>query len=535
MISLELTRNEIFQSFSNSLGSWWIEVDTDLKINWTNRKFQKSLEYSKELEGENFIKLLHSLDVKKFHHAAQKSLKSVRVVPFVAKVKDSKRQYRNVKFKVKYSPSNKVYYVVAKEFKRRFDLKLQLEQYSKNLFDVNQSLEKTSFGLMRLQGVLSKDFENFDEQIDALLKFGCDSFGATVGTISNIESYSYTIKHKTGATDDLKDIYNLKNTPCYNVTTKKKVLSCVDTSKDDEASRLALINDIGAKGFITAPLIGKEGIMGTICFYFDKPFELINNEVHFLTILASMVARTVSLKKAENSLIQSNKRLEEKNAELDKFAFTVSHDLKSPLRAVKALVEWIEEDLEEKLEGDIKENFNLLTGRVDKMDKLIHDILNYSRAGNEEVKSEKVNIQDVVKDVLFEHQDHEGKTITVTKEGLDKVVLNKRIFIYQTISNLVSNAIKYSGREDVEIKISAIEIGGLLKIKVEDNGPGIPEKHWGKIFQVFQTVHGENRSDSTGIGLSIVKKIVKAMGGAIAVNKSSIGGSAFEFSLLVSD
>ena len=72
-------------------------------------------------------------------------------------------------------------------------------------------------------------------------------------------------------------------------------------------------------------------------------------------------------------------------------------------------------------------------------------------------------------------------------------------------------------------------------MKVEDNGPEIPEKYWDKIYQVFQTVHGDNRSDSTGIGLSIVKKIVKSMGGSIGVNKSSLGGSTFEFSILISN
>lgn len=530
---MEITRNEIFQSFSNSLGSWWIELDEEHNLIWANKKCLKALDYLGDELGFPFKDIYHKIDLKKFTTSVGKATETGKIVPFVAKVKDKSRQYHNVKFKVKYSKSNKTYYIVAKEFKRRFDLKLQLEQYSKNLFAVNQSLEKTSFGLMRLQGVMSTNFDSFEEQIQALLDFGCKSFGVTSGTISTVSSYGYKVKYKIAPNNEpFKDVYNLKDTFCFESYTKRKTVTSSSVPQESKYNQILIGKEIGCVSFISCPLIIQEEVLGTLCFYSNSELVLENNELHFLSILASMVARSISLDRAEKALIASNDKLEEKNAELDKFAFTVSHDLKAPLRAVKALVEWIGEDLEDKLEDEIKENFDMLTGRVSKMEQLIYDILEYSRAGNDEVSSEQISLSEMINDVCDENESFPERKITFEKSFDNIQLVNKRVFLYQTLSNLVSNACKYNDKDEALIKISAEEIGGLIKITVADNGPGIPKEYREKVFQVFQTVHKKRREDSTGIGLSIVQKIVKAMGGRVYVEDSELGGSAFVFTLL---
>jgi signal transduction histidine kinase len=234
-------------------------------------------------------------------------------------------------------------------------------------------------------------------------------------------------------------------------------------------------------------------------------------------------------KQAEQRQAELLEQLEKTNQELKNFAYIVSHDLKAPLRGIKTLVEWITTDYTDNLDDNGKEQMNLLTSRVDRMHNLIDGILQYSRIGRIEEEKVVVNLNELVPEIIDMIAPPENITITVENEL--PVIKCSRTRIMQVFQNLLSNAIKYMDKPQGLIKVGCVEVDGFWQFYVADNGPGIEEKYFEKIFQLFQTLAPRDESESTGIGLTVIKKIVELYNGKIWV-KSKVGdGSTFFFTL----
>ncbi|MBU1422310.1 MAG: hypothetical protein KKG06_03870, partial [Bacteroidetes bacterium] len=221
--------------------------------------------------------------------------------------------------------------------------------------------------------------------------------------------------------------------------------------------------------------------------------------------------------------------LEVANTELKDFAHIVSHDLKAPLRAVSQLATWISKDYADAIDKEGKEKMNLLMSRVKRMDNLIDGILQYSRAGRSEGKEEEVNLNSIVTEVTDNLAPPDNIKITI--ENKLPVVWTNRVRIEQVFQNLISNAIKYMDKPEGVIKISCVDEGSYWKFSVLDNGPGIEEKYYDKIFQIFQALEFRDKQESTGVGLSVVKKIVELYGGKVWVESIVGQGSTFFFTL----
>tara|TARA_B100000780_G_C21120147_1_gene453649 strand:+ start:587 stop:3364 length:2778 start_codon:yes stop_codon:yes gene_type:complete len=219
--------------------------------------------------------------------------------------------------------------------------------------------------------------------------------------------------------------------------------------------------------------------------------------------------------------------LEAINKELDQFAYIVSHDLKAPLRAINNLSIWIEEDLGEHFEGDIKENFTLLRGRVGRMENLINGILQYSRAGRLKYKNERTDVNVLVQEI---------SESTILKENSGVKILNQlpvfyteKIALQQVFSNLISNGIKYNSKDNQVIEISCVDKKDHYEFTVKDNGDGIEPEFHDKIFQIFQTLNARDKVESTGVGLAIVKKILDEKKCSISLESEINVGSTFTF------
>jgi len=234
-------------------------------------------------------------------------------------------------------------------------------------------------------------------------------------------------------------------------------------------------------------------------------------------------------KKAEANQAALLEEIKGINQELKSFAYVVSHDLKAPLRGISTLAEWIATDYADKLDDEGKEQLRLLLNRVERMHKLIDGILQYSRIGRVHEEKSSVNLNELVKDVI--EMVVPPSHITITVENKLPTIVSEPTRIAQVFQNLLSNAIKYMDKPKGIIKIICSEENKFWKFGVVDNGLGIEEKHFERIFQIFQTLSSHGGTDSTGIGLTVVKKIVETYGGKIWVESKLGVGSTFYFTL----
>jgi signal transduction histidine kinase len=215
------------------------------------------------------------------------------------------------------------------------------------------------------------------------------------------------------------------------------------------------------------------------------------------------------------------------NEELSHFAYVVSHDLKAPLRGIKMLAEWLSADCGDQLGDEAKENLDLLQNRVDRMHNLIEGVLRYSRIGRitEDVVSVDLNV------LLPEIIDAIAPPahIAVRVEGRLPVIECEKTRITQVFQNLLSNAVKFMDKPRGEVVVACSEDADAWTFSVSDNGPGIEEKYFDRIFKIFQTLVSRDEYESTGVGLALVKKIVEQYGGRVWLASEVGKGSTFFF------
>ncbi len=217
------------------------------------------------------------------------------------------------------------------------------------------------------------------------------------------------------------------------------------------------------------------------------------------------------------------------NKELKDFASIVSHDLKAPLRGIKTLATWILDDSSDKLGKQANEQMNLLLDRVDRMHKLIDGVLQYSRAGHTEERPLRVDLNKFIPEAIDMLAPPENISITI--ENKMPVIDCEETHLMQLFQNLLGNAIKYMDKPQGWIKVACVEQDGFWKFSVADNGPGIEEKHFERIFKMFQALSVTEEFKGTGVGLTVAKKMVELHGGDIWVESEVGKGSTFFFTL----
>ncbi|MGF1512416.1 MAG: GAF domain-containing protein [Elainellaceae cyanobacterium] len=250
---------------------------------------------------------------------------------------------------------------------------------------------------------------------------------------------------------------------------------------------------------------------------------------------AALEHRAKELTRLNYMLKQITADLDQRNKDLNQFAYVVSHDLKAPLRGIQNLSQWLQEDLGDLIPPDNQNQLKLLSNRVVLMETLINDLLNYSRAGRVKQPPEQVDISRLLLEVVSTLSVPPGVIVRVATPLPTLQV--KRMMLGQVFANLISNAIKYGcaqGRG--EITVSAWEQPDGYQFAVADKGPGIAPSYHGKIFGVFETLQPKQSASesgsaviSTGIGLAIVERLVTAEGGKIWVESDVDAGATFFF------
>jgi PAS domain S-box-containing protein len=219
--------------------------------------------------------------------------------------------------------------------------------------------------------------------------------------------------------------------------------------------------------------------------------------------------------------------LEERNQELDSFVHVVSHDLKAPLRAIANLSRWIEEDLAGSIPAANQEQMNLLRTRVKRMEATIDGLLDYARIGRTEDSIEPVDVSELIAETIDTLASPPTFTIAIAQNL--PTLYTKRLLLTQVFTNLIGNAIKHHDRVDGTIHLGIAERPDCYEFAIADDGPGIALEFQERVFNIFQAVNPQNRTDSTGIGLAIVKKIVEAEGGTIRLESEPGRGTTFYF------
>lgn len=269
------------------------------------------------------------------------------------------------------------------------------------------------------------------------------------------------------------------------------------------------------------PLVKIESSYQTFLQYF-------NDFLMFCTVFYMFMIFTKQSDQHIEKIKEQKDSLENKNKQLDQFAYIISHDLKAPLRAIITLVDFIEEDHYEKFEDELKENFDLIKSRAEKMNFLINAVLKYSKAGTENSEFESITIDTLLSGLKLILDRPESVHFNV--DDPQRLIQVQRVQLEQVLLNLISNGLKYNKSSKPQVDVDISHSNNSLHFKVKDNGIGIAAENFDKIFDLFMTVEKENEMDSSGIGLSIVQKIISSNGGEIQVFSEIGKGSEFIFS-----
>jgi signal transduction histidine kinase len=252
----------------------------------------------------------------------------------------------------------------------------------------------------------------------------------------------------------------------------------------------------------------------------DYTVKIADAEKDNLGSLANLLNRMTQ------TLDESFSALEKRNQELDQFAYVASHDLKAPLRGVSTIVKWIEEELSAELSPQMRTYLGQMKGRLGRLDDLINGLLAYARAGRTAQQHTEVDVQQLLHEVsdLVVPPDFE---LVIGPEM--PTFVTDRLSLQQVFTNLLSNAVKYHHAGAGHLSVTCDDAVNYYSFRVQDDGPGIAPEYHQKIFLLFQTLRDRHTAESTGIGLSIVKKIIDEQKGIIRVESAVGQGAAFIF------
>lgn len=289
------------------------------------------------------------------------------------------------------------------------------------------------------------------------------------------------------------------------------------TANEDTHGNIFKGYKTGGVDFMVKPLI-PEIIRAKVAVF----AELYKKNIELEEQKKNLIALNQELKKQADEIIRSNN-------ELEKFAYVASHDMQEPLRTIISYIQILQNSPDIKCEGDTKLYMEYVINASYRMRELIMGLLEYSRIGRENKSLEKVDCNDVLKEVLANLENSIKENNAVISYDVLPVVNGHYFHMVQLFQNILSNALKFKRADELRIKISYDYKDGLHHFSIKDNGIGIEQKYLNRIFEIFQRLHPINEYAGMGIGLALCKKIVEYYGGTIGVESTPGEGSTFSF------
>jgi PAS domain S-box-containing protein len=310
-----------------------------------------------------------------------------------------------------------------------------------------------------------------------------------------------------------------------------------------EWSETAFLHREGIRSRLLLPLILREKVIGVLTVASRQPAAFSADDLAILTTFADQLAIAIQnsdlyeqiqnhAAELEQRVIERTAQLEASNKELEAFSYSVSHDLRSPLRAIDGFARILERDFAEQLPEAAQRYLHLVRDSSQQMGKLIDDLLSFSRLNRHELKKQIVDINGMVRQIFddlsreYQQRRFEAHIAALPACQADPALLK------QVLVNLLSNAIKFTQQCPVtQIDISCQEQNGEWVYAIKDNGAGFDMAYSDKLFGVFQRLHGVEDYPGTGVGLAIVQRIIHRHGGRIWVQAEVDKGATFFFTL----
>ena len=296
-----------------------------------------------------------------------------------------------------------------------------------------------------------------------------------------------------------------------------------------------LLDGLGIQTYLAFPIIVNQEVVGTLVMAHTEASERSQRMVRWASSLANGVAQFLDRVTAQNALRVSEKRyrrlseeLQQANQELERFAYSVSHDLRAPLRTMQGFAHAMLQNFDESLPGEVRDYAQRIIASGRQSETLIRDLLAYSRLSFEELEVQALSLTKVVATAREQLDGVLNEADTdIAVEGELPSVLGQMTTLVQVVTNLISNAVKFvSEGERPHIRIRAEERGPWVRLSVQDNGIGIPPGQEERIFRVFERLTEGGTHPGTGIGLAVVRRGMERVGGSAGVEANPSGGGS---------
>jgi PAS domain S-box-containing protein len=409
-----------------------------------------------------------------------------------------------------------------------------LKRYATRLQTL-QELDRSILGAISPTGIaevaLAATYPLLPCQLLDVTLFDWERQQATVLAVQSSDRIGFDI----GETFSLDDFGNIENLQ------QNQVMMIENLAEHPRPYRIQQqLFDQGIRLIMNVPVIAQQQLIGSLNVGVIQPWSLNDEDVEIAREVANQLAIAIQQSRLREQLQRyteqleqlvhnRTQQLEEANSALEAFAYSISHDLQEPLRAIRGFATILLEDYDTGLNLGGQDLLHRITSNIERMDNLLLDLLEYSRLSRIDLPLQPINLNSLVKQVMtqLEVSLQEKQAQVTIVEPLFEVVGNYRT-VEQIITNLVTNAIKFvAAGVQPQVRIWTERREQSVRLWVEDNGIGISAQHWERIFGVFERLHSIEAYPGTGIGLAIVRKGIERMGGQFGMESEVSQGSRF--------
>lgn len=285
------------------------------------------------------------------------------------------------------------------------------------------------------------------------------------------------------------------------------------------------VRDLNVIAYLGAPFHDPDNrAIGALCAIDGKPREWRADQIETIVQIARCVSDLVRIREEMRVSERLERELQQSNQVLDTFALTTAQNLGAPLRVIGNEVQYLEEDLDALLTGEMRDSMHLVRDRVARMDRFLDGLLQYGRIGRSRIETEAATLGNLVEDVTGLVSPPPEFTVEVTTRAMDAVAMRMPLQI--VLTHLVDNAIRHHDRDAGRVLVDATPAGERLEITVRDDGPGIPEARLEDVFAPFHTLKSADDRDTTGMGLAIARKFADLAGGLLTLTSDGRGTTA---------